>query len=142
MTLAPWDYLFTGFNRINFSDLFDPIWIASLVLLVVSLVLYNIRTRQLRHHPPYLELYEWLGWTAGITFSLVLVDAVFAIDFLFVLATIAIGLAVMAWARFRRFPPLFAGYATKLARERYFSTRKYAHPEATIRSRPKRRRRR
>ena len=44
MTLAPWDYLFLTFNSDNFPDLFHPTWIASLVLLVVLLILYNVRT--------------------------------------------------------------------------------------------------
>ncbi len=142
MTLLPWEYLFKGFSSHNFHDLFAPLWVASAALLVLTLALYNVRTRQLRHHQPYLDLYEWLAWSGGITFSLVLVYAVFAIDFIFVLATLVGGLGVMAYARFRRFPPVFAAYELKLAKERYYSTRKFARPEATIRSRPKRRRRR
>ena len=53
MTLAPWDYLIKSFNQHKFPDLFHPTWIAALVLLVVLLVLYNVRTRALRRHPPY-----------------------------------------------------------------------------------------
>ena len=52
MTLAPWDYLFLSFNEDNFPDLFDPTWIASLVLLLTLGVLYTLRTRALRKHPP------------------------------------------------------------------------------------------
>ena len=51
VTLPPWDYLFLSFNSDNFPDLFHPTWIASLVLLVVLVVLYNVRTRAL-HKPP------------------------------------------------------------------------------------------
>ena len=47
MTLAPWEYLFQSFNSDNFPDMFHPTWIASLVLLVVLVVLYNVRTRAL-----------------------------------------------------------------------------------------------
>ena len=50
MTLPPWEYLFMSFNSRNFPDLFDPIWIASAVLLVVLIVLYNVRTRALHKH--------------------------------------------------------------------------------------------
>ena len=35
-----------------------------------------------------------------------------------------------------RFPPILAAYETQLARSRYYSKQKFAHPEATIR--PKR----
>ena len=51
MTLAPWEYLFQSFNHDNFPDLFHPMWVASLVLLVVLLVLYNVRTKALHRHP-------------------------------------------------------------------------------------------
>ena len=44
------------------------------------------------------------------------------------------GSAILLWIRFVRFPPLFEAYARKLARERYFTRSKFAHPEATIRS--------
>ena len=146
MKLLPWQYLFLPFNSRNFHDLFYPIWIASLVLLAGVVILYNVRTRQLRGHPPYLDLYEWLLWTGVITFGLVLIYSVFVFDFLFVVITIVLGCAVFAWARFIHFPPILAVYEAKLARQRYFSRMKFAHPESTIRSkptaRPSRRRRR
>jgi hypothetical protein len=139
---APWDYLFVAFNSFNFHDLFYPTWVVSLVLLVALVVLYNVRTRQLRHHPPYLELYEWLLWTGVITFSLLLVYSVFVFDFIFVFLTIVIGCGVFVWVRFMRFPPILATYEQKLARDRYLSRFKYARPEATIRQKGGRKSRR
>jgi hypothetical protein len=143
--LLPWQYLFLPFNSRNFHDLFYPIALGSLVLLAILVILYNVRTRQLRGHAPYLDLYEWLLWTGVITFSLLLVEAVFVFYFLFVIVTLGIGLAVFLWVRFIHFPPTLAVYEQKLARQRYFSRLKYAHPESTIRSkstiRPNRRRR-
>ena len=47
MTLLPWEYLWLGFNQLNFPDLFNQVWIASLALLVVLVILYNVRTRAL-----------------------------------------------------------------------------------------------
>lgn len=142
MTLAPWDYLFIPFNSHDFHDLFYPTWIAALVLLVALSVLYALRTRQLRHHPPYLELYEWLFWTGLITFSYILVASVFVFDFFLVLGAEVIGLAVLAWIRFIRFPPILAAYEQKLAKQRYFSRQRFSRPEATIRPKTVRRRRR
>ncbi len=142
MTLAPWDYLFLPFNSHNFPDLYHPTWIASLVLLVALVVLYNVRTRDLHRHPPYLDLYEWLLWTGVITFSLLLVGAVFVFDFFLELTFAVVGLGILAWARFQRFPPIFAVYEQKLARARYFSRTKFSRPEATIRTKPARRSRR
>ena len=142
MTLLPWEYFFLPFTRQNFPDIFDPIWISGLVLLVVLVVLYNVRTRRLHRHPPYLDLWEWLLWTGLITFCLLVVEAIFRFDFFLVLSTILIGLATLAWVRFRRFPPILAGYERGLARQRYFARTKATRPEATIRPKPTRRRRR
>ena len=135
MTLPPWEYLFKSFNHDNFPDIFHPTWIATVVLLVVLIVLYNIRTRALHRHPPYLEMLEWLWWTGLITFSLILIESIFVFDFFIVLTTEIVGLGMLVWIRFVRFPPFFATYETRLARERYFTKQKYATPDATIKKR-------
>jgi hypothetical protein len=139
VTLPPWQYLFLPFTTQNFHDIFWPIVVASIFWLVALIVLYNVRTRRLRAHPPYLDLYEWLLWTGLITFSLTVVYAIFRFDFFFVPATLTIGLATLVWIRFWRFTPIFEAYATRLAKQRYFSRSKYAHPEATIRPKAVRR---
>ncbi len=146
MQLPPWDYLFLSFSSVNFPDLFHPTWIASAVLLVALIVLYNVRTRALRKHPPYLDLWEWLWWTGLITFSLLMIEALFVFDFILVLATMVTGLGTLVWIRFFRFPPMLRAHEQRLARQRYFTKQKFADPEATIRRRggrraPRRRRR-
>jgi hypothetical protein len=146
VTLPPWDYLFTSFTSRNFPDLFNPTWIASLVLLVVLVVLYNARTRALHRHAPYVDMWEWLWWTGLITFVLLVIESIFVFDFILVLATAIIGIGTLVWVRFFRFPPLLRAHEQRLARQRYFSKQKFADPEATIRRRggrrPQRRRRR
>lgn len=139
MTLAPWDYLFLSFSHRNFADLFHPTWIGSSILLAVLGVLYWVRTRQLRKHPPYLDMWEWMWWTGLITFSLLVIESLFVFDFFLVLATAVIGIGTLVWIRFRRFPPILAAHETRLARERYYSKQKFADPEATIRRRGGRR---
>jgi hypothetical protein len=145
VTLAPWEYLFLPFNHHNFPDLFHPTWVASAVLLIVLGVLYSVRTRNLRKHPPYLDMWEWLWWTGLITFSLLVIESLFVFDLFLVLTTELIGIGTLVWIRFRRFPPILASHEQRLARERYFSKQKFADPEATIRRRgnrrPQRRRR-
>jgi hypothetical protein len=136
VTLAPWEYLFASFNSANFPDLFHPTWIASLALLIVLTILYNLRTRALHRHPVHLEMWEWLWWTGLITFSLLMVESLFVFDFFLVLTTEIIGLGTLVWIRFIRFPPILAGYEQGLARERYFTRQKFADPESTIRKRP------
>ena len=69
MRLPPWDYLFLPFDPHTFHDLFTPMWVASLVLLVVLVVLYNVRTRALHRHAPYLDMWEWLLWSGLALFS-------------------------------------------------------------------------
>jgi hypothetical protein len=147
VTLPPWDYLFLPFHRENFPDLFNPVWIASLVLLVALIVLYNVRTRRLHRHAPYLEMWEWLLWTGLITFSLLIIEALFIFDFFLVLATMFIGLGMLAWIRFRKFPPVLAAYEHRLARQQALArtrgqVRGPSGPDATIRPKANRRRRR
>jgi hypothetical protein len=132
VTLAPWDYLFKAFNSDNFPDLFHPTWLAAAGLLIVLAILYNVRTRALRRHPPYLDMWEWLWWAGLIAFSLLIIEALFVFSFFIVLVTEIVGLATLVWIRFIRFPPFLAAYETKLAKERYMRTRRYADPEATI----------
>jgi small-conductance mechanosensitive channel len=141
VALNPLDYLFKPFNSANFPDLFWPLTITALVLLVLQVILYNLRTRQLRRHEPLVTMQEWLFWTGLLTFSLLLIMALFVWYFSFVLVTVALGVATYIWVRFIRFPPLIAAYNEQLRRARFFSQSRYKHPEATIRSRRARRRR-
>ena len=135
MTLAPWEYLFKSFNSANFPDIFHPTWIASLVLLVVLTILYNVRTRALHRHPAVPR-------HVGVA----VVDradhvqpadhrGAVRVHFFLVLTTEIIGLGTLVWIRFVRFPPFLAAYETRLAKERYFTRQKYADPEATIKKR-------
>lgn len=133
MRLLPWEYLFKPFNRHAFPDLYTLTWVATLVLLAVLVVLYNVRTRALHRHAPYLDMYEWLLWTGIALFGLVLVASVFNFYLIVMLVILLTGLAVLLWVRFVRFPPVFAIYEQKLAKQRYFTRSKFAHPESTIR---------
>ena len=140
MTLLPWEYFWIGFNRINFPDLFDQVWISSGVLLIVLIVLYVMRTRALHRHRHHLDMWEWIFWSGLITFFLLIVGAIFMFDFAVILAIMFSGLGVMAWARFRKFPPLFEAYEQQLARQRYLARAHSSRPEATIRSKGVRKR--
>ena len=134
MKHLPWDYFFVAFSKDLFPDLFDPIWMASLVMLVVLIALYTLRTRALHRHRLYLDMWEWLFWTGLITFFLVIVGAIFRFDFIVILIILVAGLGTLAYARFRRYPPLFEAYEHQLARQRYLARARSAKPEATIRT--------
>lgn len=139
MKQLPWEYFWVAFSKINFPDLFDPLWIASLVLLVVLIVLYVLRTRALHRHKLYLDMWEWLFWAGLITFFLLIVGSIFAFDFAVILVILGSGLLTMAYARFRRYPPLFEAYEHQLARQRYLARTRQSRPEATIRQKTVRR---
>jgi hypothetical protein len=143
------DYLFgTGgarapeFTLQNFPDIFTPIWVAALVFLIGTVVLYNVRVRQLHRHEPLRSMQEWLLWTGLFTFGLILVGTVFAFYFLFILIFIVVGLATFVWIRFFRFPPYIEAYNQQLRRARFTSQSRYKQAEATVRSRSSRRQRR
>jgi hypothetical protein len=131
--LLPWEYLFTRFSAHTFPDLYTPLWVGTLVLLIGLIVLYNVRTRALHRHAPYLDMYEWLLWSGISLFGLLLVAAVFNFYMIVLLVILVSGLAVMVRIRFIRFPPLLDVYEHRLAKQRYFTRSKFAHPEATIR---------
>jgi hypothetical protein len=129
-------FLDGGFDPASFPDLFYPISAAALVLLVGSVILYNVQTRRLHRHPPLVALQEWLLWTGLAVFGLLLVYATFKFYFIFVLATIVIGCATFVWIRFVHFPPLIATYNQVLRRERSLSQKRFRDASATIRTRP------
>jgi hypothetical protein len=140
--LWPWEYLFQGFNKTNFPDLYNLILIAALALLVVTVIFYNVRTRQLHRHQVYVQMYEWILWTCVILGSLLVVFWIFQFDWFIVLGTIVTALVVLVWIRFFRFPPYFQAYERQLAKQRYYSRQRFTRPEATIRTKSARRRRR
>jgi hypothetical protein len=140
LKLLPWDYFFIGFSPENFPDLFNQVWIASGVLLIVLIVVYVLRTRALHRHRLYLDMWEWIFWAGLISFFLLIVGSIFKFDFAVILVILVGGLGTMAYARFRRYPPLFEAYEHQLARQRYLARTRQSRPEATIRAKNVRRR--
>jgi hypothetical protein len=124
-----------GFSPQNFPDLFYPVAVASLAFLVGTVILYNVQTRRLHHHPPLVALQEWLLWTGLAVFGLLFVYCVFKFYFIFVLVTLVVGVAVFIWIRFVRFPPLIAAYNEALRRERFQAQKRFRDADSTIRSR-------
>ena len=142
MLLWPWEYLFLSFSKQNFPDLYNLILVAAVGVLVAVVIFYNVRTRQLHRHQIYVQMYEWILWTCVIMSSLLIVYWIFRFDWIIVLSTIVTSLVVLVWIRFIRFPPYFQAYERQLAKQRYYSRQRFTHPEATIRTKSARRRRR
>jgi hypothetical protein len=134
--LGPLDYLGRiEFTRENFPDIWWPIVAASVIFLIGTVVLYNVRVRQLHRHEILRSMQEWLLWTGLVTWAMVIVAAVFNWYFLFVLVILVIGISMLVWIRFFRFPPYILAYNEQLKRARFFSQSKYKAAEATVRSR-------
>ena len=133
MRQLPWDYLFKPFNVHLFPDVYTLTWVGTVVLLAVLVILYNVRTKALHRHAPYLDMWEWLLWTGISLFGLILVAATFNFYLIVLLVILLSGLGVLLWVRFVRFPPAFEVYEQKMAKQRYFTRSKFAHPESTIR---------
>lgn len=128
-------FLRGGFSPQNFPDLFYAISIASFVLLVTAVVLYNVQTRRLREHALLVALQEWLFWTALSVFGLLIVYAIFKFYFAFVIVTLVIGLGTFIWIRFFRFPPLIESYNKVLVRQRSIAQANTYDADSTIRRR-------
>ena len=145
MNRAPWEYLLIAFNDMNFKPMFTPTWQLAVAMLVLTVIYYNFQGKRLHNYAVFLDLNEWLMWTSVGVFSLLVMYAIFAFDFVFVLPTMVGGALLFLWIRFVHFPPLIDAYEQRLARQHYFQRSRTAHPEATIRNRPaqrgKRRRR-
>ena len=105
---------------------------ASVILLVIAVVLYNVQTRRLHRHPPLVNREEWLLWTGICVFGLLIVASVFHWYPFTHLLILAIGLPTFVWIVFFRFPPLIEAYNAQLRRARFFSQARYKHAEATI----------
>jgi hypothetical protein len=140
--LWPWDYLFEPFAGREFPDISTPLLVASFAWLFATIVFYNVRTRQLHRHAPYLQMYEWMMWTGVVVSSLMVIYWVFRFDMIIVLGTLVTGLVMLAWIRFRRFPPYLRAWERQLAKQRYFTRERFSHPESTIKTKASRRRRR
>lgn len=125
----------TEFTLANFPDIYLPIWVAAAVLLIGTVVLYNVRTRQLHRHEPLRAMQEWLLWTGLATFGLVLVGTVFRFYFLFIVVFLLAGMATFIWIRFFRFPSYIEAYNEQMRRARFFSQSRFKEAEATVRAR-------
>jgi hypothetical protein len=142
--MAPWEYLWIGFNGENFRPIYQATQYFSLAMIVITFAYYNFQSRRLRNYAVFLDLNEWLLWTSVGVFALLLMYTVFQFDFIFVLPTMIGGAALFIWIRFIHFRPLIGAYEERLARQRYFQRARSSHPESTIRkssAKSKRRRR-
>ena len=72
--------LWVAFNETNFKPIYAATWELAVVLLVLSVVLYNFQGRRLRNYSVFLDLNEWLLWTSLGVFGVIGMCALFQLS--------------------------------------------------------------
>ncbi len=129
------DVLFQSLTPANFPDLFTLLWLAGLVVLIGSVVIYTDAGRRYRRYPVFLSLHEWIFWPIFIPWLLVLLFVITGVPLMLLLLVVVPGLAVALYARFIRFPPMIAAANEELRRRR-FTPPSRPRPETRERQRP------
>lgn len=111
--------LFDAVTPLNFPDVFTLLWVASLVILVGAIMVYNAAGRRYRRYPAILALHEWVFWSIVVTWGVVPLLVIIHVPMLLILLIVLPGLAVAAWATFVKFPPLIAAANDEIRRRRF-----------------------
>ncbi len=111
--------LFDAVTPLNFPDFFTLLWVASLVILVGAIMVYNAAGRRYRRYPAILALHEWVFWSIVVTWGVVPLLVIIHVPMLLILLIVLPGLAVAAWATFVKFPPLIAAANDEIRRRRF-----------------------
>jgi hypothetical protein len=122
------DVLFQSLTPENFPDLFTLLWIASLVVVIAAIAIYVNSGRRYRRYPVLLAMHEWIFWSVVIPWGLVLLLIITHVPLLLVILAVVPGMALLAWARFVRFPPLIAAANEDLRRRRFAPVSRAAPP--------------
>ena len=128
------DVLFESLTPANFPDLFTLLWLAAIVVVIGSVVIYSDAGRRYRRYPVLLSLHEWIFWPIFIPWALVFLFVVMGVPLLLQLLLVVPGLAVALYARFVRFPPLIAAANDEIRRRRFTPP---SRPRPETRERPK-----
>ena len=124
--------LFDPFTPISFGDLFTTMWVGALVIVVGSLVVYNLAQRSYARYPAILALHEWIFWAILVPWLLVPLLVVIHAPLALLLLLVVPGMAVAAYAAFVRFPPIIEAANVEIRRRRFVPP-----PRRDVRERPK-----
>ena len=111
--------LFDALTPLNFPDLFTLLWVASLVILIGAILVYNAAQRQYRRYPAILSLHEWVFWSIVVTWGIVPLLVIIHVPLLLVLLIVVPGMLVAVWATFVKFPPVIAAANDEIRRRRF-----------------------
>jgi hypothetical protein len=124
--------LFDPFTPISFGDLFTTMWVGAIVIVVGTLVVYNVAQRSYARYPAVLALHEWIFWAILVPWLLVPLLVVIHAPLALLLLLVVPGMAVAAYAAFVRFPPIIEAANVEIRRRRYVPP-----PRRAVRERPK-----
>jgi hypothetical protein len=138
-------FLFDPLTPITYPDLFTLLWVSGLLLLIGSVVVYNVAQNRYRRYPTLLALHEWLFWPIAIAWGVTPLLVVIHVPLLLVLLVQVPALLIAAWAALIRFPPLVAAANDEIRRRRFVppprrDERERARPTPAGRRRTHRRR--
>ena len=111
--------LFEPFTPLNFPDLFTLMWVASLLIVIGSIVVYYMAQRRYRRYPAILALHEWVFWSLVISWGITPLLVVIHVPLLLLLLILLPGMATAAYAAFMRFPPQIAAANDEIRRRRF-----------------------
>ena len=111
--------LFDPLDPITHPDLFTLMWVAGLLLLVGSVVVYNIAQNRYRRYPAILALHEWVFWPIAIAWGITPLLVVIHVPLLLLLLVQLPAIAVVLWATFIKFPPVIASANDEIRRRRF-----------------------
>lgn len=124
--------LFDPFTPIGFGDLFTTMWVAAILIVAGSVVVYNMAQRAYVRYPAILALHEWIFWAILIPWLLVPLLAVIHAPLALILLVVVPGMAIAAYAAFVRFPPIIEAANVEIRRRRYVPP-----PRREVRERPR-----
>src|SRR5690348_11735872 len=103
---------------LTYPDLFTLLWVSGLLVLVGSVVVYNLAQVRYRRYPVLLTLHEWIFWPIAIGWGITPLLVVIHVPLLLVLLVLLPSLVVPLWATFVKFPPLVAAANDEIRRRR------------------------
>jgi hypothetical protein len=112
-------FLFDPLTPVSYPDLFTLLWVSGLLLLIGSVVVYNVAMNRYRRYPTILALHEWIFWPIAIAFGVTPLLAVIHVPLLLVLLVQLPAIGVALWATFIKFPPMIAAANDEIRRRRY-----------------------
>jgi hypothetical protein len=112
-------FLFDSLTPTSYPDLFTLQWVSGLLILVGSVVVYNLAQTRYRRYPAILSLHEWIFWPIAIGWGMTPLLVVIHVPLLLLLLLQVPALAVAAYAVFVRFPPIIATANDEIRRRRY-----------------------